>query len=140
MSYGTIAGLRGCLPTTALGTLSPADQQAALDRADATLNTYFNGRYALPLSAWDGEVSRRAEHLAAYDLMAARGYSPAAGADDIYRLRYDDAIRWAEGVQAKRVHPIVTPAADQTPTYTMPLVISSSVTSQAGTVGSSRGW
>jgi len=140
--YATTADLRTYgLPATALGRVSDADQVAALAAAQSTLDTYFNGRYALPLLAIDAEVTKRTCHIAAYELMAGpRGYNPAAGADETLRMRYEDAIRWAEGVQAKRVHPQVTPAANQSPAYDMPIVITSSVVNQNGGVATRRGW
>jgi phage gp36-like protein len=140
-SYATLADLTVYgLPATTLGQTTAAQQQAAIDAASATVDNFFNGRYALPLLSWDLETRARTCHIAAWNLLSVRGFNSAAGADDNIRTRYEDAMLWLDKVQRKAAHPLVTPSASQSPTYDMPIVLTSSVVTAAGRVGSSRGW
>ena len=100
------------LPEGALRGVSPSTIEEALEAASRLADSYLRARYTLPLTAWDGALSRAVAAIAAYDLMAVRGYDPARGADEVLRLRYEDAIRWLERVAAGEVSPEVE---DSTP-------------------------
>jgi phage gp36-like protein len=128
------------LPATSLGQTTVAQQQAAIDAASATVDNFFNGRYALPLLSWDLQTRMVTCWIAAYHMLSVRGYNPAAGADDNIRTRYEDAMLWLDKVQAKAAHPLVTPSPSQSPAFDMPVVITSSVIAASGAVGRSRGW
>ncbi len=141
MAYATLADLTTTgLPATALGALTSAQQQGALDDASAEMDGYFAGRYALPLSSWDVSVTKVCLKIAVWNLLKTRGFNPASGADSTIRMDYDDALDWLNRVQRKALHPPVTPAAGQSPTYDQPFVISSSVTTMDGRVCANRGW
>ncbi len=141
MAYATPADLTTSgLPATALGSLTPAQQQAALDNASALVDSYLRGRYALPLVAWGVEVTQATCALAAYYALSIRGFNPASGADTLIATRHEQALQWLERVQKRAAHPDVTPAAGNSPTYDQPLVLSSSVTTQGGRVAATRGW
>ena len=141
-AYATIADLTVYgLPATALGQTTPAQQQAAIDGASATVDNFFNGRYALPLIAWDLQTRMVTCWIAAYLILAGpRGFNSAAGADDNIRTRYEDAMTWLDKVQRKAAHPLVTPSASQSPTFDMPVAITASVTTQGGSTARNRGW
>ena len=140
MSYGDLTDLVNMgLPANALGALTTPQKQAALDDATDEMNTYFAGRYPLPLLTWDNAVKAKCCEIAAYRLMCIRGFNPASGADVNYRLRYQDAIRWCEGVRNKAIHPTVTFAA-ATPAYAQPDVLCHSMTTTGGQQGPMRGW
>jgi len=128
------------LPATALGTLTLVQQQAALDNASALADSFFRGRYDLPLLAWGPEVTEAVCVIAAYKALAVRGFNPASGADINLASRYQQALAWLGNVQRKAAHPNVTPSAAQSPTYDQPFVSSSSVVSQNGRVATNRGW
>lgn len=97
----------------ALTSVPIAEQLAACQQASDTMDSYFRGRYALPLSNFGTDVTFRAVKIAVYLLMTARGFNPSAGADSRIRLDYEDAIAWCEGVQRQAVHPNVVPAVAQ---------------------------
>lgn len=97
----------------ALTNITTAQQTAACQEASEIADSYMRGRYALPLLAWGQDVVSRVAQIAVYILMAARGYNPSAGADDLIRQRHEDAIKWFEGIQRQSVHPDVTPSVAQ---------------------------
>lgn len=141
MSYATPTNLiTSGLPATALGTLTAAQQQAALDNASAEVDSYLRGRYPLPLQAWGAEITMATCVIAAYNVMNVRGYNPASGADVNLSDRYLNTIAWLRDVQKRAAHPNVTPAYDPAPIYAQPVVISSSVVDATGRTGPSRGW
>ena len=113
MTYATQNDLyRLGLPEGALRGVSLAAIEDALEAASRLADSYLRARYALPLSSWDEALTRAVAIIAAYDLMAVRGYDPARGADEVLRLRYEDAIRWLERVAAGVLSPEVQ---DSTP-------------------------
>jgi len=142
MTYASVSDLITYgLPATALGALSPAQQNAALESASKVVDSYLRGRYALPLTAWGSEITEATCRIAAYNLLNVRGYNSAAGADENIAARYEQTILWLRDVQRQAAHPDVTPQASQTPNYDQPTVISSSVTSLAtGATARNRGW
>ena len=113
MTYATRDDLfRLGLPEGALRGVSLSAIEDALKAASRLADSYLRARYVLPLTAWDEALTRAVAAIAAYDLMAVRGYDPARGADEVLRLRYEDAIRWLERVAAGAVSPDVE---DSTP-------------------------
>jgi phage gp36-like protein len=113
MTYATQDDLfRLGLPERAFRGVSPSTIENALEAASRLADSYLRARYVLPLTAWDEALTRAVAAIAAYDLMAVRGYDPARGADEVLRLRYEDAIRWLERVAAGAVSPEVR---DSTP-------------------------
>lgn len=103
-----------------------ADQTNQLIAASSLIDSYFNGRYALPLLQWDISVTMNAAYIAAYLLMSVRGFRPTQGSDDTVRKNYENAIAWCQGVQRQSVHPVVVQSAPVTdPTYQLPQVHSS---------------
>lgn len=105
------------------------------------MDSYFRGRYSLPLIEWGVEVTDCCCKIAAYELLSVRGYNPAAAADVNIRDRYTDALDWLNKVQRQAVHPNVTPQPNQTPQFNQPFVTSFSVVSTAtGQKARQRGW
>lgn len=142
MSYATIAEfpVYGGLPAVALGNLTTPQQQGQLDAASDEMDTYFAGRYSMPLLVWDNSVKAKCCEIAAYKMICLRGFNPASGADVNFRMRYLDAIEWCKGVRNKAIHPTVTESGQPSPTLTQPKVLSSSMVSTGGGTGSNRGW
>ena len=140
MGYATLTDLVNVgLPANALGSLTTTQQQEAIDNATDKMNTYFAGRWPLPLLTWDHSVTAKCGEIAAYKLMCIRGFNPASGADVNFRLRYQDAIKWCEGVRNKAIHPTVT-FSDLTPAYAQPSVTTYSMVTTGGGRGPQRGW
>lgn len=110
-SYCTVAQLlQFALPAEVVQNLSNAQLQAECDAASTLADSYLRGRYALPLLSFDIELSMQVAYVAAYNIMAARGYNPEAGADSIYENRWKAAIAWLRDVQRQAIHPNVQPS------------------------------
>ena len=105
-AYATINDLTSLgLRSNALAGIPQASLDAALDAASRLADSYLQARYQLPLSAWGEDLRRCVAVLAAYDVMAVRGFAP-EGVDEHLRLRAEDAIRWLEGVARGLVTPV----------------------------------
>lgn len=126
--YATTADLTNYgLPATALGTVTPAQQQDAVDSAAGTVDSYLRGRYPLPLLApIPVEITEATCKIAAWRIMSIRGFNPANPGDVSIRDGYLDAVSWCNKVQRQAAHPNVV-TADQGGQHTQPTVISSSV-------------
>lgn len=82
--------------------------ERALDEGSDWLDGYLARRYTLPLTAWDITVRSAAVSRAGCKLLETRGYSPAAGTDEVVRASFEDAQRWAERVARGWISPSVT--------------------------------
>ena len=91
--------------TQALSGLDAATREDALDACSSLADGYLSGRYTLPLSAWADDLRLHVAGMAAFRLLAARGYDPNRGADAAIRMLWDDAIRWLERVSSGSVTP-----------------------------------
>lgn len=142
MSYAQISDLVALgLPATSLANVPSMTQQAELDAASGIMDSYFNGRFRLPLLVWDQSVVQACAVIAAFSILCVRGYNPASGADVNIKGRYDRVILWLEQVQRQAVHPVVTQSADPTNSTVQPFVSSNSVLFiTTGQTGPSRGW
>ncbi|SRR6266568_5443920 len=109
----------------AISSISPTDQQAALDAASGLADSYMRGRYRLPLLTWNDPALKKAVvSIAYYDMLTTRGYNPQSGSDANVVNRNIEAIAWLVKVQKQEAHPNVTPSADQSPGYDAPRVLS----------------
>lgn len=109
----------------AIASIAASDQQAALDAASGVADSYMRGRYRLPLLTWDDPALKKAiVAIAFYDMLSTRGFNPQSGSDRNVADRNVDAIAWLVRVQKQEAHPNVTPAADQSPGYDAPRVLS----------------
>ncbi len=142
MGYASLSDLYTYgAPATAFGSLSDATKQAALDAASVKIDEHINARYALPLVSWPSTFPDYAARIATYQLLSVRGFNPASGADVNVRDRYLDAMRELVMIQKQQLHPNVTPAANQSPTYDQPVLLSNSVENLAsGGAAPNRGW
>ena len=122
-AYCATTDLSQGLNAVALSSIPLAEQTAACVSASAILDSYFNGRWPLPLLTWDFSVTIAAVHIAVKLALDARGSSPLANGDETVERNYERAIEWAKGVQRQTVHPTVT---YQTPAaaYVLPQVSS----------------
>lgn len=114
----------------ALINVSNAEQVAACIAASTKADSYLRGRYPLPLLSFDQDIVLHTAYIAVYLLMSARGYNPSAGADDLIRERYFEAIGypdrpgsgWFPGVQRQAIHPNVTFSNPNPPNFSLPAV------------------
>lgn len=125
------------LPPLAVRNVSTSVQQAELDAASDVADSYLRGRYALPLSApYPTDLVRHVCYVAAFNLIASIGFNPAAGADQLIRQRYYEAVGnpqvpgsvgWFGRVQRQEIHPAVIPAVAQPgdPVHDLPQVSTS---------------
>jgi phage gp36-like protein len=128
-SYGSPSDLAlyGIDPA-ALDSFDDGEKQAVIDAASVLADSYFRQRYgetAFPFIRVGDDVVRNVCQIAAYDLLFNRGFNPSMGADLHWRARRDDAERWLVRVAKGEVTPDITPAAQQSPTYDSPQVLTS---------------
>jgi phage gp36-like protein len=87
----------------------PTPVAAALEAASRLADGYLSDGdgypYTLPLTAISVDLTMNVAWIAAYILMGSIGYSPEAGQDNIFKQRYDDAIKWLTRVRAGDVTP-----------------------------------
>lgn len=142
MSYASAIDLTTYgLPSTAIGNLTPTQVSAALTEASSRVDSFLRGRFALPLVAWETDITQATCAIAAYNLLSIRGYNPGSGADVNIRDRYLDTLRWLSQVQKNMAHPNITPAAAQSAGYAQPNITTSSVISlSSGRTARNRGW
>lgn len=141
--YATAADLASLgLPATALANIPIATQNDLLLHAGGLMDSYLRAQYSLPLvQPYPDEIVRCNVILASYDLIQFRGYNPDEY-DSNWRLRYEDAIRWLEGIASGTV--ALTEIADSTPTQYdgRPRVATggANLLNGKGTPGALRGW
>jgi phage gp36-like protein len=129
------------LPATALGTLTPTQQQDALDSSAGVVDSHLRGRYNLPLLApIPVELTEVTCAIAGWRLMQVRGLNPASPDYVAFRDRYLDAMSYLGKVQRQAAHPNVVQAASGGQ-FTQPTVLSSSVAFlNSGASLAQRGW
>jgi phage gp36-like protein len=104
--YATTTDLaRIGIASNALASLDTAAKEDALDACSSLADGYLSGRYTLPLSAWADDLRLHVAGMAAFRLLAARGYNPQVANDEVIRLLWEDAIRWLERVAAGTITP-----------------------------------
>lgn len=97
-NLGLIGGVLASVPAGA--------QTAALQAASAIADSYLQGQYILPITQWGYDLTRVVCVLAAWDILTAKGYNPAAGPDQNIRQRYEDALKWLDEVSKGIQSPI----------------------------------
>lgn len=77
----------------------PSQTRAAVCSAASDLAlSYVAKRYATPLVSYGDDLKRAIAHIAAWDALALRGFSPVAGSDASIERRHDNAIAWLRDV------------------------------------------
>ena len=90
----------------ALANVPAAAQTEALQYASAVADSYLQGHFMLPISQWGYDLVGAVCSIAAWTLLAARGYSPQSNADKNIRLKYLDALKWLDEVSKGLQAPI----------------------------------
>ena len=105
MAYATATDLAQVgLSATLTAPVPSGDITAALDRASSWCDGYLRKAYTLPIIGTTGDLTRAVCMIAAWDIMSAQiGFDPEAAANAIWRLRYEDALRWLTDVAAGRI-------------------------------------
>ncbi len=111
------------VPSAALASITDPEKQAALDASSAYALGKIGNRFKRPLVSWETDLTHAVCKIAVYDLLVARGYNPAAGADPNIRLRRDDADQWLTAVARQEITPNIVGAADQSPGFDAPRII-----------------
>lgn len=93
------------IASNSLASVSSPDRDLARSAASSMVLSYLQKRYALPLQSWSVDVKRATATIAAYDLLARRGYNPASGSDMMIQQRYDHAVTWLRDVARGIVEP-----------------------------------
>jgi Protein of unknown function (DUF1320) len=145
MAYATTEDLQAVgLKPTSLGTLTPAQVSANLQSASDFADSFFRARwgtFAVPLVAWDSQVTKAVAKISAFDLMVMRGLRADSTDWTVYRTGYDDAVAWLDKVQRQQAHPLVTLAASNLPGRVQPNINTASVVNLAnGCTARRRGW
>ncbi len=110
------------LPAATVNLATGAQQLQACNDATEEIDSYFRGRYALPLLSWGNDVRRMTAYIAVYLLMSGPiGWAPQSGTDENIRTNYYKVVGWpdrpgsgwAPGVQRQNIQPDVTPSTPQ---------------------------
>ena len=124
------------LPAKALAGVNTPDLEDGLISASDTMDSYLSNRFTLPILVWARDMRGACAAIAAYTLLAGRGFNPQAGsADEQVRLRYEDAIRWLKDCARGLATP--TGIEDSTPVIDQGLV---DTESPLFNTTSKRGW
>lgn len=86
--------------------IATADQDAALAAASEFADGYITQRFQLPLSAWGQDLKEAVSNIAAYRVMAVRGFAPEASDAGQLRERYEDAVKWLKEVANGQATPV----------------------------------
>lgn len=100
-------------------------QLAALDSASVYVLGKIGNRYKRPLVDWEDDLRQAVAKIAAYELLCIRGFNPAAGADVNILQRRNQADEWATSVARQEISPNITGAANQSPSFNNPRIVTS---------------
>lgn len=136
------------LPSKATAGIASGDLDAALETASRQVDSYIGSRYDLPLVSFDKSVTIAVCSIAAYNLLARRGFAAGAADAENVRQRYEDAIGWCKDVARGLALPGVTTttgaASAAVDSQNAPFVVQTTINQSDGSflVGppTSRGW
>jgi len=115
MQYADVTDL-GRLGLRQLATAGlPADDvNAALAAATELADGYLRAQYKLPLVSWGADLRRHVAMIAAWDILCAqRGFNPDSPGDQIWLLRYQQALQWLKDVAAGVLTPNIVDSTPQ---------------------------
>lgn len=90
----------------ALANVDVNAQTEALQYASAIADSYLQSHFVLPLTQWGYDLVGNVCAIAAWTLLAVRGYSPQSQGDQNIRQRYEDALKWLDEVSKGIQSPI----------------------------------
>ena len=107
-----------------LSSISPYDQDVALDAVSAQVQAELATRYSAPWASWGDDIRKIVCQIAAYDMLSAlRGYNPAAGADPNIRDRAVDARKTLISIAKSEIGSTIVTADSTSPVYDSPKVV-----------------
>jgi phage gp36-like protein len=78
-------------------------QETALQFASRLADSYLGVRFRVPLFRWGDDLRLNVAQIAAWRIMAARGYDPSTPNDQqVLRVSYEDAIAWLQQIRARQ--------------------------------------
>lgn len=111
------------LNAISVANIDPVVLNAQLIAASGLMDSYFAGRYNLPLVSYDQSVTINCCYIAAWLVLSkSRGFNPDNPGDVTVRQSYEDAIAWCNGVQRQAIHPTVVQTPIAGPAYQLPQV------------------
>jgi phage gp36-like protein len=90
----------------AFANIDNATQTEALQYASAVADSYLQSHFVLPLTQWGYDLLGVVCAIAAWTLLATRGYNPQSQGDQNIRQRYEDALKWLDEVSKGLQAPI----------------------------------
>jgi phage gp36-like protein len=90
------------LPAAALENVTDSSITEALVNASSVADSYLASTYTLPFNTINGALTQRTAEIAAWLIVATRGFNPSDPRDTVIRMRYDDAIKFFDRVSARR--------------------------------------
>jgi phage gp36-like protein len=114
MAYCTLEDLKKALPEAALeeltddegaGSIQDARVTEAIAQADALIDTYLGGRYAVPLSSVPAVVRQCSVDIALYYLYkrTVEGFAESITEPNTRRTAYKDALRILEDIRSGKM-------------------------------------
>jgi len=109
-AYAVLADLTsyGLQSTAPLGSVTPTQQQKAIDAANSLADGYLGARFKLPLTAWGIDLTEAVIAVARFKLLVVRGFNPEGKNAEAIVEAKNDALRWFENVSRGAVTPVVT--------------------------------
>src|SRR6266850_365235 len=94
-------------PASAFTNVTTAQQNAALDAANALADGYLGQKFTLPITTWGKDLVKQIVAIATYDAIVVRGANPEAPGNVNLQNRWDAAIQWFRDIAAGKVTPQV---------------------------------
>ncbi len=113
----------GQVPAAAVASVSPTDKNAALDAASDWLQGQVDARFKTPWQSWTDAAREVVCFRAMAAIMGKRGYANTAGADANIIRNDEKAERSAISCARGETSLGIVGAADQSPTYDAPRII-----------------
>ncbi len=107
-----------------ISSITPADQESALDSTSALALGMIGNRYGSPLTSWEDDLREAVCKITAYNLLCQIGYTPAAAADVNIRVRRDDGIKWLTSVARQEITPAILGPVNTATDYDSPRILS----------------
>lgn len=114
----------GQVPAAAIASVSANDKNAALDAASDWLQGQLDARFKTPWQSWTDAAREIVCFRAMAAIMGKRGYAHTAGADANIIRNDEKAERAAVSCARGETNLGIVGAADQSPTYDAPRIIS----------------
>lgn len=90
------------LPAAALENVPLTSITEAAVNASSQADSYLASTYTLPFVQINGQLTQQTACIAAWTIIATRGFDPNSPRDMVIRQRYEDAVKFLERVSARR--------------------------------------